>query len=664
MVSAIVRRGLVAGPVLALSAVLAARQAPQSQTGLTPNTPKPTGFVLGTVVDATTGAVIAGAGVSIRFYGPVTDAVTVSGSFPQPRTDAPRQVITDAQGRFVLRELPGGRYSLQVTAPGYDFGGYLQTKPGATVHFLDLEENARRGDVQIKLWKNGSVSGTVVDEAGEPAVGVVVKALERAMGGGRRRLIVSRAAVTDDRGAYRIPQLSNGEYLIGIVTTRASLPAEMADANAIAQNPNADQTLLAMLEPISPVPGLQRPIVSGARVGDLVVDLSPGRAGYTLPLPDDSGAMQVYATTFFPNAPTAAQATPILVKSGEEKSGVNLSLVLTSAVRVSGTVTGVNGPERHALVRLMPQDADEYWQESSFETATTATDATGAFMFVGVPPGRYTLKTETGVPLAGRGVSAPAADLLARRGGSPPGDNTIFWANMPISVGSSPLTGVAVTLSRGIVFSGRVVFDGSSPKPTGDQLSRINVMLQPIGPQLAMLPSLGGRATTEGLFTTVGVPAGSYYAVTAVAPPGWRLRSVEYNGRNVAAEPLTLDGADVSGVVVTFTDKQTSITGSVTDSTGAPDTAADVIVFPADSQNWKRGLLNSWTAKLTGTTKVGTYEVTGIPAGDYFVVAVNTTLTDGWQDPAFLARLQNVATRVFVAEGEKKTVALKTAVLR
>jgi hypothetical protein len=30
----------------------------------------------------------------------------------------------------------------------------------------------------------------------------------------------------------------------------------------------------------------------------------------------------------------------------------------------------------------------------------------------------------------------------------------------------------------------------------------------------------------------------------------------------------------------------------------------------------------------------------------------------------FLARLQNVATRVSVAEGEKKTVALKTAVLR
>ncbi len=655
MVSAAVRRGLVAGSVLVVSAVLAAQQvrlAPE-QSG-PPSGPKPTGFVLGTVVDATTGAPIAGASLSVTYFGPVTTAVSPPLA-PMPKSDAPRQVLTDAQGRFVLRELPAGMLNLSASAPGYTSGGYLQTKPGAATHFLELEEGARRGDVQIRLWKLGSISGTVLDEAGEPAVGALVRVMTRQMSGGRLGWLSRGTTATDDRGVYRVSGLSPGQYLIGIVTTRSTLPVEMASANAAASGQTADdlsrQAMMALVA---------RPtaaISDGARVGDVVLDLSPGRNGYTLLPPDSDGAMQVYASIFYPSAPTAAQATPIALKAGEERTGINLSLSLTAAVRVSGTVTGPAGPARNVNIRLMPQSADDLWQESTFETATAATDPNGAFTFFGVPSGQYILKTEV-VPRA-----APGEAPVATPFGTPSPAPELTWARVPITVGTTAVSGVSVTLARGIVISGRVAFEGTASKPAAQQLTNISVMVQPLGPRLAVLPSLGGRVTTDGMFTTVGVPAGAYYAVTT-EPRGWMLRSVDYNGRNIAAEPLTLEGGDITGVVVTFTDKVTSLAGSVADASGAPDTNADVIVFPADSDTWKQGAFNSWRTKLSGTTKSAKFEFSTLPPGDYFVAAVSTTLTDAWQDPKFLTRLQSVATRISVAEGDKKTIALRTTVPR
>lgn len=273
-----------------------------------------------------------------------------------------------------------------------------------------------------------------------------------------------------------------------------------------------------------------------------------------------------------------------------------------------------------------------------------------------------TLKTESATA-AGRGAPAPVADLLAR-GGVSPGPPPFLWARVPINVGSRPVTDVVVNLARGIVVSGSLAFEGSKPKPAPAQLASIGVSLLPLGPRTSARIAIVARADANGQFTSFGAPAGAYYVNVAPPPPGWMLRSVVFNGRNVADEPLALDGNDVAGVVVTFTDKLASISGSVTDAAGAPDTSADVIIFPADSDTWKQGAFNSRRTRLMGTTKSGVYEFTSLPAGDYFLAAVSTTITDTWQDPKFLTKLQSIATRFTIAEGEKKTQALGTTVLR
>jgi hypothetical protein len=87
------------------------------------------------------------------------------------------------------------------------------------------------------VWKYAVIGGTVVDEAGEPVVGVGVRALPRNVVGGRERfgnLDVTPAptAVTDDRGMFRLSQLLPGTYVVGIPSTQTTLPIGVLDTYA------------------------------------------------------------------------------------------------------------------------------------------------------------------------------------------------------------------------------------------------------------------------------------------------------------------------------------------------------------------------------------------------------------------------------------------------
>src|SRR5688572_6464249 len=86
-----------------------------------------TGFILGRVVDATTGAPVSGV------------VVTASGH--------PQSMLTDAQGRFVFRNLPKGTYSLTATIGGRGFSpsGFLVTGMGHQIGaYLDGSYGQRR----------------------------------------------------------------------------------------------------------------------------------------------------------------------------------------------------------------------------------------------------------------------------------------------------------------------------------------------------------------------------------------------------------------------------------------------------------------------------------------------------------------------------------------
>jgi len=630
-----------------------AAQNPPSTDQLPVGAQPAAGIVVGAVTDVVSGQPLPGATVQLQYLGPPSESVFVTGPMtPAPPTNAPRLVFTDDGGNFVFREVAGGRYQLYASRPGYSGGGYLQTKPFSTAHLLDLRDAERRS-VELRMWKFGVITGTVVDEAGEPAVGVTVKVLMKVVANGSTRLALRGATLTDDRGIYRLSSLQPGDYLIGVTAMMVSAPVEAASA-AATRGGGAAGGAMMMMDGVIISMSSSVSVASGSLVGDQVVDASAQTTGYASPPPPATGPMQVYPTTFFPSATTLGQATVVTLAAGQERTGVNLALNLVPAVRISGTILGPAGPVGGMLVRAVTSSVDEFAAgTAAADVASATSDSRGRFQLIGVPAGRFTLVV--GRNEMGRGVAVANATPLA----------PVLWARLPITVGDADVSDLTVPLQPGIRISGHVEFDGTSAKPTPDVLARLLLLLTPLTPS-ETVPNT--PVSPDGQFATSGAPPGKYFAVvggpaggTAVLGPNnpWTLRAVTYNGRNVTDAPFDLESSDLTGVVATFTDKTTQLAGQVTDASGGTDLQDAVVAFPADSDDWKTGAFSQRRTRSMQVTKIGAFEFDGLPAGEYFVAAIAGGVPDNWQSPAVLIALAKIATRVPLVEGDKKTQALR-----
>ena len=60
----------------------------------------------------------------------------------------------------------------------------------------------------------------------------------------------------------------------------------------------------------------------------------------------------------------------------------------------------------------------------------------------------------------------------------------------------------------------------------------------------------------------------------------------------------------------------------------------------------------------------GLFEISGLPAGEYLIVAFDDASADGLQDERVLAQLRTLATRVSLRNQESKTVNLKLSTVK
>ena len=631
-----------------------------------------TGLIVGQVIDATTGRAVADAVVTLAFHVPPVPATAQLvdmgiGALP-PQNG--RRGLTSENGRFLFRDVPPGRYDITATAPSYATAAHGQTRLSGPSQPIDLAAGQKLGGITVAMWKLGTISGVVVDELGEPAVGVPVRYLRRVIAGGKVRFATIAAQgspTTDDRGVFRIAGLPAGDYAIGVIfnpTTAAMSVVDMSATATEAGNPNTSESYRRLQSSISAVVS-----ATGFRLGDLVL-YQPSSGATTLPPPGPGGRLMAYQTTFYPAAPTPSQATLVAVKPGEERGGVNLQLRLVPAVKVSGTVIGPDGPGSFLGMTLVPPTGTDYQSEGVAEAASSVSDANGAFTFLGIPPGEYLMKiryyprptpvpgTATMTSNAGGGTFSPGSGVATPPSLPEPG----LWATQPITVGNADLDNVAVVLRRGLTVRGRVQFTGAGPPPPPDQIQRMQITLQwAEGRTSAPLPPVG-RAFADRTFAS-GAYAGNRYIIAAVVPPaGWTLKSAMWNGRDISVEAFELD-ADIGDVVLTFTDRTTDLTGLITGSKG-PDAAAEVIVFPADTLAWKEIGVTTRRSRNVRTDRGGRFGISGLPAGDYFVVAVPGGAIRDWNDPKFLEPLMPSATRITLADGEKKAIDLRTVAIK
>jgi hypothetical protein len=631
--------------------------------GQAPAPPSGTGLLVGRVVDSATNRPVSGAVVTLGGTATVSSSNVIFNFSQAALPGGNRSVLTTAQGHFVFADLPAGTYSLQATKPGYSPGGYGKRTATGPPQLITIADAERVGDLTIPLFKHASITGTVTDEAGEPVIGITLRSVRRIWESGRSQFAVASAgmtAETDDRGRFRFTTLIPGEYMLIVAGSQRAVPLAAIEAAQRAEDTAAATEIQSVLT--------GNPFDLGVRMAGVVVGdhlFVPASRGLTPPPPTADGKVFVYPTHFYPGTSNESDATLIQLRAGDERR-IDVQLKPTAASRVSGTVTGPSGPVPNLALMLTPA-VTSLLSSTFFETATAVTDPAGGFVFLGVPPGQYSLtalrlpaRTGGGTPYTTVVQTGGGGTTFIGGGGSgPPAipDGPTLWADMTLGVGNTDLTGVNVTLQGGFRVNGRVEFDGAAPRPTA--VRGLGVRFEPVHGRLGSITATRASLDATGKLSTYELAPTRYLVVVSGNLAGWTFDGAMINGIDAADEPFDLRDGNAE-LVLRFIDRPSTLAGMVRLANGQPDAGAQVLVFPAAAAlaGFQGAARRTRVARVS---RSGEYRVNGLPAGEYLAVAVAADAAENFPSVTLLRSLSAQASRVRMAERQDHVLHLTTA---
>jgi hypothetical protein len=363
----------------------------------------------------------------------------------------------------------------------------------------------------------------------------------------------------------------------------------------------------------------------------------------------------MYPTTYHPSAPTALVASVITVDSGEEKSGIDLQLRPRTTVRVSGRVVGPEGPMAGIGVRLAVADpaVARTSPATLLDELQAMTNRAGEFTFLGVVPGDYTLRSW---------LSFTTGD--GRAGGM---TRRMLWAFQSITIGESGVADFVVTLRSGVTMSGQIVFDGG--KDTSGCMNDVSMSPTAVPGSVAAFFGRYGVSTSPdpagaGLqFSITPLVPGPYVITFTGVPSRCVVKSVMVGGIDMLDHPVDLSESGLSNIVATVTDRMSTISGMTRDADGRPAERATVGIFPTDKTLWRRVGLSSRRTATAAPGRDGRYRLTGLPPGQYFLVATEGEPPD-LSNHATLAKLTALATRIQLGEGEARLQDLRAVEIK
>jgi hypothetical protein len=519
---------------------------------------------------------------------------------------------------------------------------------------IELVDGERRSDVVIPVWKLGIITGRVVDEAGEPFVGLNVWILTRLTIGGGPVMQQFTTAQTDDRGQY-LASVPPGSYVVAVLAAPTTMPAETLDEYLRTRVDGASAaTPLATALTAGGMPTAS--LRTGTRIGDRIIatvhsPAATSAGGGPLPAPSigPAGRLTIYPTTFHPSAPSAISATIVNVAAGEEKSGVDIRLTPRPTVEVSGRLIDPSGrPAAHVAVRLTVDDpaVTRTSPATTIDETVGVSDGSGAFTLLGVVPGQYKVRVLIGGPSAGRGGTAPSAPTS--------------WAVQPVTVGESDVHDLNVVLNPASDVRGRLAFDVGPP----DLSRRPSVTATAMPGSTASMVSNGRPVLVapDGTFVLPQLVPGPYVLSVASLPPGWSARSAMVDGQDALDVPVQLPANGGAPIGIAIVKRVSTVRGVARERDGRPAQLATVGVFPTDQSLWRRVGMSSRRTLTAAPSRTGAFTLTGMPPGDYFVAAVNGDVDFSNHD--HLKILSRTATRLTIGDGESPQVDLQATVIR
>jgi hypothetical protein len=248
---------------------------------------------------------------------------------------------TAADGRFELKNLPAGHYTLTVHRNGYVDAQYGQKKPNDPGSTLTLRSGQKLVDLVFKLGRTGVITGRVFDEDGEPMQGIRVHALREAYINGKTQLQETDERESNDLGEFRLFGLSPGRYLV-------------------TAEPETWNHLVGDRE------------FSGA---------------------NKSEGEKAYAKIYYPGVTDSGKASVIAVKEGDEIASIDILMKQVTVYRIRGKVLNLlpkaSGRRRWSQVDVLRINQGAGWESIG---STSAGDADSSFEIPDIPSGNYSIR--------------------------------------------------------------------------------------------------------------------------------------------------------------------------------------------------------------------------------------------------------------------------------
>lgn len=277
-----------------------------------------------------------------------------------------RSTSTNARGEFEFKDLPPGRYTVNVTRSGYLPMQYGQRYYGELSKPLQVDEGRVVDKVDFALPRAGVIAGRVFDETGEPVSGVNIWVMRTEYFRGRRRAVAMGGSYrTDDIGQFRVSGVPPGEY-----TVMAWLP----------------DTWTA----------------------------GPEKQSFG------------YAPSYHPGTASYADALRVKVGPGQEASNVDVNLAMARTATLSGTAYKSDGsPLAGSSVNLSREVAGPSFS-TNFGLKDAPVSADGTWTMKNVSPGEYTIDVSSrdrpperaSMPIVVQGTELSGITLVTDGGGT------------------------------------------------------------------------------------------------------------------------------------------------------------------------------------------------------------------------------------------------------
>jgi hypothetical protein len=510
--------------------------------------------------------------------------------------------MTDERGRFILRDLPPGQYTIRAQRDGY---GPRTISPNAFVsRTVALGPRQRLQDVRLSLVPWGIISGRITDSAGKPLANVAVSVGRVTYPDGKRTVSFDTGlgtSRTSDLGEYRLAWLGPGNYFV------------RAESGSAADGPNTG-----------------RGFGGGGAFAALGLGRR-GRAGTSVTLSEPA---ETFVRTYFPSGVAPGDARAIRVSEGTS-SVANFSLLTALTVTISGKIVRGSAVGDTVVPQfiLVSHGGGESDERIVANTASVIPDSSGIpFELRGIPSGTYDLYPVIRLPPNRQTRITADSDFDVRT------------SRNRLDVGLRNISGLQVTVHPPVSLSGRVKVVGNQPNPN---LGNVTIRLRSLDgvPNAVSTVARPQRMDVTGTFTISNVAEGRYVILHSDLPAGFYIQDIQQGGRSIAGY-ISVGSDRVDAVEIVLASGSKTVEGTVGNIRQAEIDGGIVVLVPNSAQRSNLELFRTSSIDTRGH-----FAIRNAAPGEYKLFAWDNIPNGAYMNAEFLASYEDRGVPITITSG-------------